>query len=197
MTHAGGFVFSRDGLNRPNLQLYFTPSSFELVPSGARKAPQPDLFPGMMIGLSNCRPTSLGLVEIKSASPHDPPAIHPNFLATDHDVAEMLEGARLIRRLAATPSLAAVIADEVKPGALIQLDADMVADIRARSYSVFHPCCTARMGASGAVDEKLRVHGVEGVRVIDASAFPNILAGNINGATMMLAWRGAGLVMNG
>lgn len=197
MTHGGGFVFSRQGLNRPNLQLYFTPSSYELTPSKAGKAPRPDPFPGMMVGLSNCRPTSLGFVEIKSASPHDPPAIHSNLLASDHDMAEMLEGARLIRKLTATPSLSAVIAEELKPGALVQLDADMIADIRARSYSVFHPCCTARMGAGGAVDEKLRVRGVDGLRVIDASVFPNIVAGNINGPTMMVAWRGAGFVMNG
>ena len=109
----------------------------------------------------------------------------------------MLEGARFIRRLAATPPLATTIAEEVKPGPSIQEDADMVADIRARSYSIFHPCCTARMGAGGVVDEKLRVRGVDGLRVIDASVFPNIVAGNINGPTMMVGWRGAGLVMKG
>ena len=197
MTHAGGFVFSREGLNRTNLQLYFTPSSYELTPSKARKTPEPDPFPGMMVGFSNCRPTSLGSVEIRSASPLDPPAIQPNFLATDHDVTEMLEGARFLRKLAATPPLAAVIAEEVKPGPSTQLDAEMVSDIKARSYSVFHPCCTARMGAGGVVDEKLRVRGVDALRIVDASVFPNIIAGNINGPTMMVGWRGAGLVMDG
>lgn len=73
----------------------------------------------------------------------------------------------------------------------------MEADIRARSYSVFHPCCTARMGSDGVVDEKLCVRGVDGLRVIDASVFPNIISGNINGPTMMVAWKGAALVMNG
>jgi choline dehydrogenase len=197
MTHGGGFFFSREGLNRPNLQLYFTPSSYELAPSRAGQGPQPDPFPGMMVGLSNCRPTSSGSVEIRSASPFDPPAIQPDFLATEHDVAEMLEGARFIRRLAAAPPLAAVIAEEVKPGPSVQQDSDMVADIRARGYSVFHPCGTARMGDGGAVDEKLRVRGVGGLRVIDASVFPNIIAGNINGAAMMVGWKGAGLVMDG
>ncbi len=163
-THAGGFVFSREGLNRCNIQLYFTPSSYELT------SVKPDPFPGMMLGFSNCRPTSLGSVEIRSASPFDPPAIQPNFLSTDHDITEMLEGAQFIRKLSATPPLATVIAEEVKPGPSIQLDADMVADIRARSYSVFHPCCTARMGLDGVVDQKLRVHGVKGLRIIDASS---------------------------
>jgi choline dehydrogenase len=196
MTHGGGFVFSREGLNRTNLQLYFTPSSYELAQS-TRKAPRPDPFPGMMVGFSNCRPTSLGSVEIRSASPLDPPAIQPNLLATDHDVKEMLEGARFLRKLAASGPLAAIIAEEVKPGPSIQSDDEMVTDIRARSYSVFHPCCTARMGVGGVLDEKLRVRGVNGLRVIDASVFPNIIAGNINGPTMMVAWRGAGFVMEG
>ncbi len=109
-THAGGFVFSREGLNRCNIQLYFTPSSYELT------SVKPDPFPGMMLGFSNCRPTSLGSVEIRSASPFDPPAIQPNFLSTDHDITEMLEGAQFIRKLSATPPLATVIAEEVKPG---------------------------------------------------------------------------------
>jgi len=195
MTHAGGFFHSRGGLNRPNLQLYFTPSSYELAPSKARKRPEPDPFQGLMMGLSNCRPTSAGSVEIRSASPFDPPAIQPNLLATDHDVAEMLEGARFMRKLAAAPPLAAVIEEEMKPGPLVQTDDEMIADIRARGYSVFHPCCTVRMGRDGAVDEKLRLRGVEGLRVIDASVFPNIVAGNINGPTMMVGWKGAGLVM--
>lgn len=190
-THAGGFVFSREGLNRCNIQLYFTPSSYELATA------RPDPFPGMMVGFSNCRPTSLGSVEIRSASPLDPPAIQPNLLATDHDITEMLEGARMLRKLAAVPSLANIIANEVKPGSSVQRDDEMIADIRARSYSVFHPCCTARMGKGGVVDEKLRVRGVNGLRVIDASVFPNIVAGNINGPTMMVGWRGAGLVMAG
>jgi choline dehydrogenase len=189
-THAGGFVFSREGLDRSNIQLYFTPSSYELT------SVKPDPFPGIMLGFSNCRPTSLGSVEIKSASPLDPPAIQPDFLASEQDTTEMLEGARFLRKLSATPQLAKVIAEEIKPGLSIQLDADMEADIRARSYSVFHPCCTARMGAGGVVDEKLRVRGVDGLRVIDASVFPNIIAGNINGPTMMVGWKGAALVMN-
>lgn len=189
-THAGGFVFSREGLDRSNIQLYFTPSSYEL------KSVKPDPFPGIMLGFSNCRPTSLGSVEIKSASAFDPPAIQPNFLATEHDITEMLEGAQFIRKLSVTPQLAKVIATEIKPGLSIRLDADMEADIRARSYSVFHPCCTARMGAGGVVDEKLRVRGVDRLRVIDASVFPNIISGNINGPTMMVAWKGAGLLLN-
>ena len=100
-----------------------------------------------------------------------------------------------MRKLAAAPPLASAIDEEVRPGPSIQQDSDMVADIRARSYSVFHPCCTVRMGSGGAVDEKLRVLGVTSLRVIDASVFPNITAGNINATTMMVAWRGAGLVM--
>jgi choline dehydrogenase len=189
-THAGGFAYSRKGLKRSNIQLYFTPSSYELA------SVKPDPFPGIMIGFSNCRPTSSGSVEIKSDSPFEPPAIQPNLLATKHDIAEMLEGALFLRKLSGEPQLSDLIVEEMKPGLSIQKTSELEADIRGRSYSVFHPCCTARMGANGVVDEKLRVQGVTGLRIIDASVFPNIIAGNINGPTMMVAWKGAGIVLN-
>ncbi|MGH6907324.1 MAG: GMC family oxidoreductase, partial [Aestuariivirga sp.] len=195
MNHAGGFIHSRADLKRPNLQLYFVPSSYDRAPPKTRRMTQPDTFPGLSIGLSSCRPTSLGQVEIKSASPQDAPAIQLNLLATDNDIGEMLEGARFLRKLAAAPELAAVLAEEFKPGGATQSDAEMIADIRARGYSIFHPCGTARMGEGGALDSKLRVRGVAGLRVIDASVFPNIITGNINAPAMMVGWKGADLLL--
>ena len=195
MNHAGGFIHSRAGLERPNLQLYFCPSSYDRSPPKTRRMTQPDAFPGLSIGVSSCRPTSVGHVEIQSAAVQDAPAIQLNLLATDHDVGEMLEGARFLRKLAATPPLAAVLAAEFKPGKTTQSDAGMIADIRARSYSIFHPCGTVRMGEGGAVDENLRVRGVIGLRVIDASIFPNIITGNINAPAMMVGWKGADLLL--
>ena len=194
-THAGGFIHSRNGLKRPNLQLYFSPLTYDRSPPERRKMSAPDPFPGLSISISSCRPTSAGTVEIKSASPQDAPAIRPNLLATKHDIAEMLEGARILRKLAAAPALAAVIEEEFKPGTAMQSDEDVIADIRARSYSVFHPCGTAAMGESGAVDSQLRVRGVDRLRVIDASVFPNVITGNINAPAMMVGWKGGGLVV--
>jgi choline dehydrogenase len=194
-THAGGFVNSRPGLARPNLQLYFSPLTYDRSPPEVRRMMEPDPFPGLSLSVSSCRPTSLGHVEIKSASALDAPAIQPNLLATDHDLNELLEGARFLRKLAAAPPLATVIEEEFKPGEAMQSDAEMIADIRARGYSIFHPCGTVPMGDDGALDSKLRVRGVENLRVIDASVFPNITTGNINAPAMMVGWKGAGMML--
>jgi choline dehydrogenase len=194
VNHAGGFIFSRDGLARPNLQLYFCPSSYDRAPPKTRKLTAPDPFPGLSVTVSSCRPTSRGTVEIESSDPLAPPSIQPNLLATPEDVQELLEGARFLRRLAASPPLAAAITGEFRPGPAVETDAEMVADIRARAYSVFHPCGTARMGEGGAVDERLRLRGVEALRVIDASVFPCVTSGNINAPAMMVGWKGAELI---
>ena len=194
-THAGGFIHSRPGLSRSNLQLYFSPLTYDRSPPEARRMSAPDPFPGLSISVSSCRPTSVGHVEIKSASARDAPAIQPNLLATEHDVSEMLEGARFIRKLATSAPLAGVIEEEFKPGPETESDTEMIDDIRARSYSIFHPCGTSRMGGDGAVDDELRVRGVEGLRVIDASVFPNITTGNINAPAMMVGWKGAGILL--
>jgi len=193
-THAGGFVRSRAGLARPNLQLYFSPLTYDQSPPEKRRMMQPDPFPGASLSVSSCRPTSTGFIEIKSASPEEAPAIQPNLLDTNHDIAEMLEGARFLRKLAGTSPLADVLSEEFKPGEATQSDAEMEADIRARSYSIFHPCGTVAMGEKGALDSRLRVKGVDGLRVIDASVFPNVTTGNINAPAMMVGWKGAELL---
>ena len=110
----------------------------------------------------------------------------------------MLAGARFLRALAATEALQRVIVEEFKPGPAIESDGEMIADIRARTYSIFHLCGSCRMGDDprhSVVDPQLRVHGIENLRVIDASVFPNVTTGNINGAAMMVGWRGAALVL--
>jgi choline dehydrogenase len=198
MNHAGGFVYSRPGLARPNLQLYFCPSSYDRTPPKTRKMTEPDPFPGFSVSVSSCRPTSTGSVEIRSADPTVAPAIQLNLLATMHDVLEMLEGSQFLRKLAATPALSAIIQEEFNPGPSVSKEEDLIADIRARGYSIYHPCGSCKMGpdpATSAVDAKLKVHGTIGLRVIDASIFPNIVAGNINAAAMMVGQRGAELIL--
>jgi choline dehydrogenase len=124
--------------------------------------------------------------------------IVPNSFATQHDRDEMLEGVRFLRRLAATPSLAAVIDEEVAPGSAVQSEAALIDDIRSRASTVFHPVSTCRMGpdpGAAVVDARLRVHGVEALRVIDASIFPTLTSGNTNAPTLMVAEKGADLVL--
>jgi len=198
VNQAGGFFRTRPELARPNLQLYFSPLSYEMTPVGTRALMKPDPFPGFCMSVSPCRPTSRGHLEIRSADPLDPPAIYPNYLSTGDDIAELLAGARFLRRLAAAEALATIIAEELKPGLATMGDEALVGDIRARSYSVFHPSGTCRMGpdpASSVVDAMLRVHGVPGLRVIDASIFPTMPSGNINGPSIMVGAKGADLVL--
>jgi choline dehydrogenase-like flavoprotein len=198
INQAGGFVRTGREISRPNLQLYFSPLSYERTPPGTRALMRPDPFPGFAMSVSPCRPTSRGYLRIRSADPLEAPAIHPNYLSTDHDIAELLAGARFLRRLAGTAAMSSIIAQELKPGPAAAGDGALIADIRARSNSVFHPAGTCRMGpdpASAVVDERLRVHGIEGLRVIDASIFPTVPSGNINGPCIMVGAKGADLVL--
>ena len=198
VNQAGGFVRSRPGLAAPNLQLYFSPLSYLRAPPGRRPLMQPDPYPGFLLSAQPCRPTSRGHLEIGSPDPHAPPRIVPNSLATSRDLDELLEGARFLRRLAAAPSLAAVVDDELRPGRAAQSDDELVADIRQRASTVFHPVGTCRMGpdpGDAVVDARLRVHGIDALRVIDASVFPAITSGNTNAPTIMVAEKGADLVL--
>jgi len=198
INQGGGFVRTRAELPRPNLQLYFSPLSYERTPAGTRALLKPDPFPGFAMSVSPCRPTSRGYLQIRSVDPLQAPAIHPNYLSTSHDVAELLAGARFLRRLAATEALSAVIAEELRPGPAAATDEELIADIRARGYSVFHPAGTCRMGpdpASAVVDARLRVHGIAGLRVVDASIFPTVPSGNLNGPCIMAGAKAADLIL--
>ncbi|HEX6120278.1 MAG TPA: GMC oxidoreductase, partial [Dongiaceae bacterium] len=134
----------------------------------------------------------------RSADPRTAPLIQPNYLSTNHDVDELLAGARFLRRLAGTPSMQALIAEELKPGPSIRSDDACIADIRARCYSVFHPVSTCRMGpdpTDSVVDHRLRVHGLSHLRVIDASIFPTVTSGNTNAPAIMVGEKGSDLVL--
>jgi choline dehydrogenase len=198
VNQAGGFVRSHPGVARPDLQLYFSPLSYTRAPAGKRPLMSPDPFPGFLLSAQPCRPGSRGRIEIRSPDPLAAPRIEPNSLSDPRDLDELLAGARLLRRLAAMPALAAVIAEEMRPGPRVDGDEAMTEDIRRRASSVFHPVSTCRMGSdprTSAVDARLRVHGVTGLRVIDASVFPGVTSGNTNAPVLMVAERGADLVL--
>lgn len=198
VNQAGGFVRSTSGLARPDMQLYFSPLSYTRVPTGTRPLMRPDPFPGFLLSAQPCRPASRGHLAIVSADPDAPPAIHPNSLADERDIAALLAGARLLRKLAATPALRGAIEAEIAPGPSIDGDAGLLADIRARASSVFHPVGTCRMGpdpSRDAVDPRLRAHGLAGLRVADASVFPNVTSGNTNLPTIAVAEKAADLIL--
>ncbi|WFS00855.1 GMC family oxidoreductase [Rhizobium tumorigenes] len=197
VNQAGGFFRGSPYEQKPNIQLYFNPLSYR-IPANSRSGLMPEPYPGFLIAFNACRPTSRGKVQIASDDPARAPLIQPNYLSTERDVAEVLQGSRLVRRIASAPSFSEITDTEISPSAAVESDADLLAYFRANSGSIYHPCGTCAMGpdSGGAVvDARLRVHGLRGLRVVDASIFPTITAGNINAPTMMVAEKGAAMIL--
>jgi choline dehydrogenase len=194
----GGFFRTDPAMTRPNMQLYMQAVTTVIPKEGERPILSPDPFPGMSLGLSNCRPTSRGRITLASADPFAAPRIAMNAYSTPEDVAEMLAGVKMLRRIAAQPPLARLIAEELRPGPAVQDDDALIADFRQRSGTVYHASCTCRMGpdpAASVVGPDLRVHGTEGLWVIDASAFPTLIGGNTNAPSILMGWMGADRVI--
>ncbi len=143
------------------------------------------------------RPESRGHVRIKSADPRQAPAIHPNYLAAQKDRETLVEGVKAIRRIIASPPMAQHIAEEMEPGPACASDDDILDYIRRRGSTVYHPVSTCRMGQdpTAVVDERLRVRGLTGLRVIDASVMPMVVSGNTNAATIMIGEKGADMIL--
>ena len=199
VNQAGAFLRSRPELARPNLHIYFNPASYSTTTSGPRRRlMNPDPYPGFLMSFNTCRPTSRGTVHIRSADPLAAPAIVPNSISSPEDVQDVFDGARVLRRIAASAPLAQVTESEREPGERVQSDHEALSDFRERAGSVFHASCTCAMGPAGrtaVVDARLRVHGVAGLRIVDASVFPNITSGNTNTPTLMVAEKGADLIL--
>ncbi len=198
VNQAGAFVRSREGLARANLHLYFNPLSYTAAKGPRRKLTSPDPWSAFLLSFNTCRPTSRGSVAIRSADPLAPPSIRTNYLSTAEDIADIYEGARYLRRLAAAPPLAGIIEREYLPGPAVLTDEAVLEDFRARAGSVYHVSCTCAMGpdaASAVVDPQLRVHGLGRLRVADASVFPSVTSGNTNAPTVMVAEKAADLIL--
>lgn len=198
LNQGGGFVRSRPDAERPDLQLYFSPVSYTRAPPGTRPLMSPDPFPGFLLGFNPCKPTSMGHLQIRSADPFEAPEMHPNYLATEHDCQLMIAGERLMRKLAATPALSAVIDGAIRPGDDVVTDEQIMDYTASNAWTVFHQCGTCRMGAdaiTSVVDARLKVHGVDGLRVADASVFPTITTGNTNAPSMMVGEMASDMIL--
>ena len=198
VNQGGGFVRSDPAQPRPNLQLYFTPASYTQTPLSERKLLNPDPFSAFLLSFNSSRPTSRGHLHIRSSDPFEQPTIQPNYLATQADIDEARAGNRLLRALAKAKPLSDIITEELVPGASVQGDDALMDDFRNRADTVYHPTSTCIMGRDAAmsvVDERLRVHDIRGLRVIDASVFPTITSGNINAPTVMVAEKGAAMII--
>lgn len=199
VNQAGGFFRGRPSEPRENIQLYFNPLSYR-IPDNPKAGLKAEPYPGFLLAFNACRPTSRGTVEIASADAASPPEIRPNYLSTTIDRDEAIQGIRLARRIMEMPALRAITAEEMPPSAGACAEDELLAYVREHSGSIYHLCGSAAMGpdpATSAVDARLRVHGVAALRVVDASIFPTITAGNINAPTMMVAEKGASMILEG
>ncbi len=192
--YAGAFTRSDKRLERPDLQMnMFCWSTLERTKAGVVSHP----FPGFSLSPVHLRPEGRGTVRLASPDPLAAPEIRFNFLRTDYDAQALIAGMRLARRIAAQPALKRYVVEETQPGPGVETDADLLADIRARGVSNLHPVGTCRMGheVSAVVDPRLRVHGVERLRVADASIMPVIIAGNTNAPSIMIGEKAAAMIL--
>ncbi|TNF58562.1 MAG: choline dehydrogenase [Rhodobacteraceae bacterium] len=198
VNQCGGYVRTSRDLPHPDQQLYFNPVTYSTTPGQTRSVIQPDPFPGFIISFQPSRPTSRGRIDISAADPDAAPLIRPNSLSTNEDCEQVIAGGLFCQRLAGTTAMRRLIESAMDPDLRKMTPDDILADFRQRSGTVFHPVGTARMGADAAtsvVSPRLKVHGLDGLRVVDASVFPNLTSGNTNAPTMMLAYRAADLIL--
>jgi choline dehydrogenase len=180
-------------LDDPDLQGVFTPGSYKAGFVGLL-----DKFPGMTVGVWQHRPESTGYVRAKSTDPFQDPAIQPNYLAHPTDRQVLLAGMKLARGLLRTPALAPFYDREELPGDAVQSDDELLDYARRYGSTSYHLIGTARMGPasdpSAVVDDELRVHGLQGLRVVDASIMPNMPSANTYASTMMIAEKASDMI---
>jgi choline dehydrogenase len=172
----------------PDVQCSFAPGSFKDGQIGAM-----DDFPGLTGGMWQMRPLSRGYVEAKSRDPHDAPAINPRYLSESTDRRAVAEGLKFLRRVFAAPALAKYLGPEILPGRGVNTDDELIDYARQNGSTVYHATCTCKMGndAMAVVDDRLKVRGLERLRVIDASIMPTVTSTNTNAPTFMIAEKGA------
>ena len=194
----GGLVKSSSDLAHADTQLYINPLSYQSFYKGRRALTKPDKFSGFNLSFNSCRPASQGHVRLKTADPRMAPAITPNYLSAQKDIDDVVRMARLIQRMQQTPAVQDLLAEPPLTDLANMSDNEIVNDFRARCGTVFHPCGTCRMGPdarTSVVDQRLRVHGIDGLRVCDASVFPNITSANTNAPTLMVAHKAAEMIL--
>ncbi|SDP02710.1 GMC family oxidoreductase [Pseudomonas jinjuensis] len=189
---AGAFIRSRPELDRPDLQYHMLPLSGDFD-SDAKKLHR---FPGYTLAPNVCRPTSRGSISLSSADPLASPRIAMNYLSTDYDIETTCAGMLWARRIAASPALAAITEGEIYPGPAASTPDALLDYARRAGTTGHHPVGTCRMGSdeNAVVDMQLRVHGIDGLRVADASVMPLLISGNTNATAIMIGERAADLI---
>ena len=185
------FTRSSESVDRPDIQFHMQPLSADKPGDGVHP------FSAFTASVCQLRPHSRGHVVIKSADPMTYPAIYPNYLSDERDCAVAVDGIKVARRIAEAPSLRDCIIDEYVPGRQFQTDGELLDAARRHSQTIYHPVGTCKMGNDGSavVDHQLRVHGIAGLRVVDASIMPEIVSGNTNAPTIMIAEKAADMIL--
>ena len=195
INQCGGFIRSTADAPHADMQIYCNPATYS---TGGGDKPSIDPEPGFLLSYQPSRPTSRGRIDIASPDPADAPKIKPNSLSTNADRDAVVRGARLLREIIDTPTMKDLIKTPRAPDLMALDDDAALADFKERATTVYHPTSTCRMGtdsSNSVLDARLRVHGMQQLRVVDASAFPNVTSGNTNAPTIMLAQRGADLIL--
>jgi len=189
--YAGGFFRTDPRLETPDVQCHLL--LFSADKPGGNLHP----FPGMTASICQLRPESRGTVRIKSADAAEAPEIRPNYLSTETDKRTMVEGLKLLRRIMGGSALQPYIEAESDPGPACASDADLLAFVRRRGTTIFHPTSTCRMGIDelAVVDPELRVRGIANLRVVDCSAMPSLVSGNTNAGAIMIGEKASDLIL--
>lgn len=187
-----GFVKTHPQIATPDVQYFFMHASY--ANAAIRKL---DNAPGMTMGVAGLRPTSQGSIHSKSNDPAQGPAIRPNFLATQEDRQTLIDGMKIARQIVGRPALSNYIDFEMTPGLGVETDEQWLDFARANGQTIYHPVGTCRMGSDdeAVVDVRLRFKGLQGLRIVDASVMPAMVSGNTQSPVMMVAERGADLIL--
>ncbi|MEH2513059.1 choline dehydrogenase [Nitrobacteraceae bacterium AZCC 1564] len=188
-----GGLFTRvlPGSTTPDIQFHFSTLSADMAGG------KPHDWSGCTFSVCQLRPESRGVVDIKSADPLEPPSMRPNYLAAETDRICAVESIKYARRLAATDALKSYIAGEYKPGALVQSDDEILDFARGNGATIFHPSGTCKMGSDpmAVTDARLRVHGIDGLRVVDCSIMPTLVSGNTHAPVVMIAEKASDMIL--
>ena len=188
---SGAFLKTDPRLATPDIQIHFLPFSTDKM--GERLHP----FSGFSASVCQLRPESRGSLQIRSADPAVAPEIRINYLATDVDRTANVEGLKILRKILRAPALKPYMVEEVDPGDRACSDEALLSHCRARGSTIYHPTSTCRMGSDplAVVDQRLRLRGIEGLRVVDASVMPDLVSGNTNAAVIMIAEKAADMIL--
>lgn len=185
------FAKTRTELETPDVQFHVQPLSADSPGEGLHR------FSAFTSSVCQLRPESQGRIELKTPDPRAHPAIHPNYLATTTDQETAVAGMKLSRRIAQMPALASHILEEVHPGPAVRTDEELLDHARNIGTTIYHPVGTCKMGSDpqAVVDERLRVHGLQNLRVVDASIMPTLVSGNTNAPTVMIAEKASDMIL--